>query len=226
MKAPMKKALLFSALFAAATFTHLGLAQAQVAGSTTVGITVTEATQVAMGWSVKKSLLGKTVYNETGEKIGKVMDLIIAPDRNLSYVIVGAGGFIGIGRHDVAIPISQIQTQGNKLTMPGATKDIVKSMPTFNYANDTARRDKFMADAERDMARARNKVTELQQRAGDATAEAKAAINRDIDQLQLDLKTAQEKMDDLKRAGAANWHDFESGVSAAIARLRKALEAA
>jgi hypothetical protein len=83
-----------------------------------------------------------------------------------------------------------------------------------------------MADAERDMTRARAKVTELQQRAGDATADAKAAINRDIDQLQLDLKNAQEKLDDMKRAGAANWHDFESGVNAAMARLRKALEAA
>ena len=222
----MKKTLLVSALFAATALTHLGLAHAQVAGSTTIGITVTEATQVAMGWSVKKTLLGKTVYNEAGEKIGKVMDLIIAPDRNVSYVIVGAGGFIGIGRHDVAIPVSQIQTQGNKLIMPGATKDIVKSMPTFNYASDTARRDQFMADAERDMTRARNKVTELQQRAGDATAETKAAINRDIDQLQLDLNTAQGKLDDMKRAGAANWHEFESALGAAIARLRKALEAA
>ncbi len=222
----MKKTLLVSALFTAATLTHLGLAQAQVAGSTTTGITVTEATQVAMGWSVKKSLLGKTVYNETGEKIGEVMDLIISPDRNVSYVIVGAGGFIGIGRHDVAIPVNQIQDRGGKLIMPGATKGALKAMPTFNYASDTARRDQFMADAERDMVRARAKVAELQQRAGDATAEAKAAINRDVDQLQLDLKNAQEKMDDLKRAGAANWHDFESGVSAAIARLRKALEAA
>lgn len=222
----MKHSLFVSALFTAATLTHLGLAQAQVAGSTTTGITVTEATQVAMGWSVKKSLLGKTVYNETGEKIGEVMDLIIAPDRNVSYVIVGAGGFIGIGRHDVSVPVNQIQDRGGRLIMPGATKGAIKAMPTFNYASDTALRDQFMADAERDMVRARAKVAELQQRAGDATAEAKAAINRDIDQIQLDLKSAQEKMDDLKRAGAANWHDFESGVSAAIARLRKALEAA
>ena len=222
----MKKNLLVSALFAAATLTHLGLAQAQVAGSTTIGITVTEATQVAMGWSVKKTLLGKTVYNEANEKIGKVMDLIISPDRNLSYVIVGAGGFIGIGRHDVAIPVNQIQDRSGKLIMPGATKGAIKAMPTFNYASDTTKRDQFMADAERDMVRARNKVTELQQRVGDASADAKAAINRDIDQLQLDLKIAQERMDEMKRAGAANWHDFASGVTTAIERLRKALEAA
>ncbi|AGX87523.1 PRC-barrel domain-containing protein [Candidatus Symbiobacter mobilis] len=222
----MKNPLLLSALLAAATLTHFGLAQSQVAGSTTIGITVTEATQVAMGWSVTKSLLGKTVHNESGEKIGEVIDLIIAPDRNLSFVIVGAGGFIGIGRHDVAIPVSQIQNHGDKLIMPGATKDAIKAMPTFNYASDTARRDQFIADAEHQMARARDKVTELLRRAGEASAESKAVINRDIDQLQLDLKYAQEKLDHMKRVGAANWHDFESDVNAAIVRLRKALEAA
>ena len=80
--------LLASALLAAALLSTTGLTHAQVAGSTTVGITVTEATQVAMGWSVKKGILGKTIYNEAGDRIGKVIDLIIPPDSNLSYVIV------------------------------------------------------------------------------------------------------------------------------------------
>ena len=51
-------------------------------------------------------------------------------------------------------------------------------------------------------------------------------MNRDIDQLQLDLKSAQESIDNMKRAGATRWHEFEANVSAATARLRKALEAA
>jgi len=222
----MKHTALVATLLAAACLAAGGPAQSQVAGSTTVGITVTEATQVAMGWSVKKNLLGKTVYNDAGDKVGKVMDLIIDPERNVSYVIVGAGGFIGIGRHDVAIPVRQIQDKGGKLLMPGATKGTIQSMPTFNYASDTDRRDRFMAEAERDMARARAKVVELQQRSTDAAADAKAAMNRDIDQLQKDLKSAQDSIDEMKRAGTTRWHEFESAVSAATARLRKALEAA
>lgn len=221
----MKKTLLVSALFAAATLVHVGLAQAQVAGSTTTSITVTEATQVAMGWSVKKTLLGKTIYNDANEKVGKVTDLIISPDRSVSYVIVGAGGFIGIGRHDVAIPIRDILSRGGKLIMPNASKDAIKALPTFNYASDTARRDQLMAEVEHDMTRARSKVSELEQRAGEATAEAKAAIHRDIDQLQLDLKNAQDELDSMKRVGASRWHEFEASVNAATARLRKALEA-
>jgi sporulation protein YlmC with PRC-barrel domain len=213
-------------LLAAACFSASSWAQAPVAGSTTVGITVTEATQVAMGWSVKKNLLGKTVYNDAGDKVGKVMDLIIDPERNVSYVIVGAGGFIGIGRHDVAVAVRQIKDTGGKLLMSGATKGTIQSMPAFNYASDTDRRDRFMAEAERDMTRARAKVVELKDRANSANDDAKAAMNRDIDQLQLDLKSAQDSIDNMKRAGTTRWHEFEANVSAATARLRKALEAA
>ena len=58
---------------------------AQVAGQTTsVGVLVTESTQVASGWSVKKTLLGKTVYNELGGKVGKGEDLIVAPRNSVA----------------------------------------------------------------------------------------------------------------------------------------------
>jgi sporulation protein YlmC with PRC-barrel domain len=219
----MKKTLLVVSLTAAACLSAAGAAQAQVAGSVPIDITVTETAQVAMGWSVKKGILGKTVYNDAGARIGKVADLIISPDRNVSYVIVGAGGFIGIGRHDVAIPIKQIQDHAGKLVMAGATKDTIQSMPAFNYASDTTRRDQFVADADRDMARARAKLAELQQQATAATADAKVSIDHSIAQMQADLKTADDKLTELKHAGAAHWRDFESSVNEAMARLRHAL---
>ncbi len=105
---------------------------AQVAGTAT---TVIDSTKTAMGWSAKKTLMGKTVYNDADQKVGKVEDLIISPDKNVSYVIVGAGGFIGINRHDVAIPVSQIQDHGGRLVLAGATKESIKAMPDFVYAH-------------------------------------------------------------------------------------------
>jgi sporulation protein YlmC with PRC-barrel domain len=53
--------------------------------------------QVASGWSAKKQILGKDVYNEAGDKIGEIEDLIVTPSRSLSYAIVGVGGFLGVG---------------------------------------------------------------------------------------------------------------------------------
>jgi sporulation protein YlmC with PRC-barrel domain len=175
---------------------------------------------------VKKTLLGKTIYNDAGQKVGKVEDLIISPDANVSYVIVGAGGFVGIGRHDVAIPVTQIQDKAGKLVMPGATKDTIKGMPVFTYATDTAKRDAFVAAANEDIAKGKAAVANLEKKAGAAAADAKAKIDADITALQLDVKAAEAKLSEMKKAGAVRWREFEADVSAATARLRKSIEKA
>lgn len=111
-----------------------GYAAAQVAGSTTVGVAVEEMKAVALGWSVKKQILGQSVYNEQKQRVGKIDDLIVAPDTSVSFAIIGAGGFVGLGRHDVAIPISQLKQQDGKFVLPGATKEAIKALPKFEYA--------------------------------------------------------------------------------------------
>jgi len=111
-----------------------GYAGAQVAGSSTVGVTVEELKEVAVGWSAKKQILGQRVYNEKSEKVGVIDDLIVAPDRAVSYAIVGAGGFVGLAKHDVAIPIGQVKLQDGKFVLPGATKEAIKALPKFEYA--------------------------------------------------------------------------------------------
>lgn len=108
--------------------------QAQVAGSTTLGVAVAEMRAVTAGWSAKKQILGKTLYNEKEETVGTIEDIIIAPDKSVSYAIVGAGGFAGIGKHDVAIPVNQFEQQRGKFILPGATKEMIKAMPEFEYA--------------------------------------------------------------------------------------------
>jgi sporulation protein YlmC with PRC-barrel domain len=219
--------LALAALTVAAALCISGPVAAQLAGaSTTAEAGIAESTRLAMGWSVKKTLLGKTVYNEAGQKVGKVEDLIISPDKNVSYVIVGAGGFVGIGRHDVAVPMSQIQDQTGKLVMAGATKDTVKGLPAFTYATDTTRRDAFVAAADKDIAKGKAAVAGLEKKAGAAAADAKAKIDVDITALQADVKAAESRLSDMKQAGAVRWRDFEADVSAATARLRKSTDKA
>jgi len=107
-----------------------------VAGSETIilGVTVTELTNVVNGWSVKNKILGKPVYNDKKKKVGTVDDIIIAPDKVVTYAIIGAGGFLGMDKHDVAIPIKQFKVVDGMFTLPGATKDAIKKMPAFKYA--------------------------------------------------------------------------------------------
>ncbi|HWW06964.1 PRC-barrel domain-containing protein [Collimonas sp.] len=106
---------------------------AQVAGSAVLGVSVSEMDVVIKGWSAKKQLIGQTVYNAKKEKIGKIDDLIVSPEKAVSFVIIGAGGFVGIDRHDVAIPVNQIKEDAGKITLPDATKDTIKALPAFTY---------------------------------------------------------------------------------------------
>ena len=216
-----------AALFVVAALCGAQPAWSQVAGgSTSIGVSVVESTQLAMGWSVTETLLGKLIYNEQGDKVGKVEDLIISPDRKLSYVIVGAGGFVGIGQHDVAVPVTQIEDRSGKLVMPGATKAQLKAMPTFAYANDTTRRDQFVRAAEADIAHGKARVTDLEKKAGTAATASKAALDLQITSLRLDVTSAEGKLTELKQAGLNRWKEFEASVSAATARLRKSIELA
>jgi sporulation protein YlmC with PRC-barrel domain len=106
----------------------------QVVGSTQLG--VVELRDVTTGWSTKRQVLGKKVFNENGETVGKIDDIIVAPDKAASYAIIGAGGFLGVNRHDVAIPVSQLKEDGGKYILAGATKDAIKAMPEFEYATN------------------------------------------------------------------------------------------
>ncbi|MGA7952790.1 MAG: PRC-barrel domain-containing protein [Gloeobacterales cyanobacterium] len=127
----MKKHLLAATLL---SFAVIGPAFAQTAGKSTLGVSVTLLDQVYTGWSVQKEILGKEVTNDKGEKVGKIEDLIITPKDTVSYAIVGAGGFLGVGRNDVAIPVSQFKIEKGKILLPEATKAAIKAMPTFDYA--------------------------------------------------------------------------------------------
>ena len=116
-----------------ALMTSVG-AQAQVAGSTVVGVAAAELRDVTLGWSAKRQVLGQAVFNDKSERIGAVDDIIIAADKAVSYAIIGAGGFLGIGKHDVAIPVKQLKQVDGKFVLAGATKDALKAMPPFEYA--------------------------------------------------------------------------------------------
>jgi sporulation protein YlmC with PRC-barrel domain len=107
---------------------------AQVAGSTTLGVAYAEMRDVAAGWSAKRQLLNQSIYNEKNERVGSVDDLIVSPSKAVSYAIIGAGGFLGVAKHDVAIPVNQFTEKDGKFILEGATKDAIKGMPPFEYA--------------------------------------------------------------------------------------------
>lgn len=54
-------------------------------------------------------LMGVDVYGSDNQKIGDVDEAIVDRDGKIHSIVVGIGGFLGIGQKDVAIPYDQVQ---------------------------------------------------------------------------------------------------------------------
>lgn len=100
----------------------------------TIGVPIEETKILTKGWSIKNDIMGKDVFNEASEKVGVIEDIIVRPEKAISYAIVSTGGFLGIAKYDVAIPVNQFKIKENRVYLFGATKEAVKAMPEFKYA--------------------------------------------------------------------------------------------
>lgn len=66
-------------------------------------------TQMQPGMWRASKLEGLDVYNNNDEKIGDIRELLVDSSGNIKAVIIGVGGFLGIGEHDVAVPLDQVK---------------------------------------------------------------------------------------------------------------------
>jgi sporulation protein YlmC with PRC-barrel domain len=107
---------------------------APVAGAVPLGLSIEETAVVLKGWRASK-LIGAAVYNDQNQRIGKIEDMIVSPDGKISAAVIDVGGFLGIGRHRVAIPADSFtDITAKKLVLPNATKDALKALPEFRFA--------------------------------------------------------------------------------------------
>jgi len=76
--------------------------------TTTPGVPVTGENST----SRVSNLLDFTLWNQNGEQVGDVEDLVLDLDNvNISYAVVGTGGFLDLGDKEVLIPWDQLQVQ-------------------------------------------------------------------------------------------------------------------
>ncbi|MGI4943345.1 MAG: PRC-barrel domain-containing protein [Janthinobacterium lividum] len=78
-------------------------------------------------------VIGASVFNDAGERIGGIDDLVMVEGDKVSVAIIGIGGFLGMGAKLVAVPYQQLKRDGEKLMLPGVTKDVLDAMPSFSY---------------------------------------------------------------------------------------------
>jgi sporulation protein YlmC with PRC-barrel domain len=71
-------------------------------------------------WRASK-LVGVNVYNEANEKIGDINDVILDKSGKASNVIIGVGGFLGMGEHLVAVPFEKLKWVNEPVRTSAAT---------------------------------------------------------------------------------------------------------
>jgi len=54
-------------------------------------------------------LIGVNVYNNNNEKIGDIQELIVDNSGKVDNVVLGVGGFLGMGEHYVAVPMEKLK---------------------------------------------------------------------------------------------------------------------
>jgi sporulation protein YlmC with PRC-barrel domain len=59
-------------------------------------------------WRASK-VVGLSVYNDNNESLGSINDLLMDKDGNIKGVVLGVGGFLGVGEHLVAVPFDKIK---------------------------------------------------------------------------------------------------------------------
>jgi sporulation protein YlmC with PRC-barrel domain len=76
------------------------------------------------------------VYDNQENKIGDVNDILLDTDGRISAVIVGVGGFLGIGEKDVAVPFKALKVaekSGDRYLVIETTKEALQAAPGYTY---------------------------------------------------------------------------------------------
>jgi sporulation protein YlmC with PRC-barrel domain len=95
---------------------------------------MTGAVQIKSNEMRASKIIGSSVYDAQNQKLGTVQDLVIAKGGEIDKVIVDVGSFLGMGGKNVAVKMSDIKTDNNRLTLD-RTKDQLAQAPAYQLEN-------------------------------------------------------------------------------------------
>jgi sporulation protein YlmC with PRC-barrel domain len=78
----------------------------------------------------------QSVYDTRDSKIGDIRDLLLDESGKINSVIIGVGGFLGLGEKNVAIPFSSLKVaekNGSRYLVLQTTKEALQSAPGYSY---------------------------------------------------------------------------------------------
>ncbi len=113
-------------------------------GTTRTPMTMSQGYVATDGDFLASRLMGSDIYTsagDDGEVIGNVNDLVLGSNGEIDAVIVGVGGFLGIGEKNVAVDFIELQwttdTNGDERWVLPTTADALTNAPEFVWNDDT-----------------------------------------------------------------------------------------
>jgi sporulation protein YlmC with PRC-barrel domain len=96
-----------SALLASVAFAQTPSANTDTA-TTAAPAAKSDMSSLKGSWRTSK-LVGLNVYNDSNEKVGSISDLLTDKGGDIKAVVIGVGGFLGVGEHLVAVPLDKVK---------------------------------------------------------------------------------------------------------------------
>ncbi len=86
--------------------------------ASTASSDMASSSQLQGDWRASK-VVGLSVYNDTNEKLGSINDLLMDKSGNIKAVVLGVGGFLGMGEHLVAVPLDKVKFVSEPIVYTG-----------------------------------------------------------------------------------------------------------
>jgi sporulation protein YlmC with PRC-barrel domain len=109
-----------TALLATAAFAQAPTATTDRANMAPAPAAASDSTSYQGTWRASK-LVGLSVYNDNNESLGSINDLLTDKSGNIKAVVIGVGGFLGVGEHLVAVPLDKIKFVNEPVVYAGAS---------------------------------------------------------------------------------------------------------
>jgi sporulation protein YlmC with PRC-barrel domain len=131
----MTAGLAASALFATVAFAQTPSAQTPSTNNTPAAASTSNASYQG-NWRTSK-VVGLSVYNNNNESIGSINDLLMDKSGNIKAVVIGVGGFLGVGEHLVAVAFDQLKFVNEPVAYTGASNGSGSKSTTTTGASST-----------------------------------------------------------------------------------------
>ncbi|PNE09959.1 MAG: hypothetical protein CR217_17070 [Beijerinckiaceae bacterium] len=112
----------------------LAVAQAETMTNSSSGHSMAAPSSLSTMHWLASDIYKADVYDNAEDKIGVVTDLIVDNNGNVTTAIVGVGGFLGVGKKDVAVPFKDLKVasrDGKDWLVLNRTKEDLKMAPAF-----------------------------------------------------------------------------------------------